>query len=399
MIEKLSKKILSLGYICDNCLGRQFAQLLTGMSNKERGKIIRTLFAFENEIKSTDIDFSNIQKYRFRINKPKKIENKKCFVCNDLFKKLDEFANKAIKKLENIEFNSFYVSNKIDPDLIIKEENLWENIGIKYCEPIKAEINREFGKILEKKMKKNVSEKEPDVIVLLNLEKNKVELKINPIFIYGGYKKFVRNIPQTRLSGYKESIEQLIGETIKIKSNGSGYILHGAGREDIDVKCFDFRPFVIEILEPKKRKINLKEIENEINKNKKISVKGLRFSSRKEIVKVKSIKIDKTYEAIIESDKNIEKINRLKQLIGIINQKTPKRVLPRRADIIRKRNVKDINWKLINNKTIKVEIKAESGLYIKELITGDDGRTKPNISEILNSNIKIKELNVKKFWL
>ena len=41
---KVTEKAVSLmkkDYICDNCLGRQFAELLSGLSNKERGKTIR----------------------------------------------------------------------------------------------------------------------------------------------------------------------------------------------------------------------------------------------------------------------------------------------------------------------------------------------------------------------
>jgi len=34
------------------------------------------------------------------------------------------------------------------------------------------------------------------------------------------------------------------------------------------------------------------------------------------------------------------------------------------------------------------------GLYIKELISGDDGRTKPSISEILNTPAECIELDV-----
>jgi tRNA pseudouridine synthase 10 len=41
-----------------------------------------------------------------------------------------------------------------------------------------------------------------------------------------------------------------------------------------------------------------------------------------------------------------------------------------------------------------LSIEAESGTYIKELITGDDGNTKPSISEILGFPCTVKELDV-----
>lgn len=41
-------------------------------------------------------------------------------------------------------------------------------------------------------------------------------------------------------------------------------------------------------------------------------------------------------------------------------------------------------------------IYCDGGLYIKELISGDDGRTNPSVSSILNKNCICKELDVLK---
>ncbi len=41
-------------------------------------------------------------------------------------------------------------------------------------------------------------------------------------------------------------------------------------------------------------------------------------------------------------------------------------------------------------------MKASSGLYIKELITGDNGRTKPSVSELLEIKAIPKDLDVLK---
>ena len=42
-----ARKILTLGPICDNCLGRQFAMLSTGLTNAERGRSIKTVLAMQ----------------------------------------------------------------------------------------------------------------------------------------------------------------------------------------------------------------------------------------------------------------------------------------------------------------------------------------------------------------
>lgn len=39
-------------------------------------------------------------------------------------------------------------------------------------------------------------------------------------------------------------------------------------------------------------------------------------------------------------------------------------------------------------------VEAESGTYIKELISGDEGRTKPSISEMIGVPCEVTELDV-----
>jgi len=44
-------------------------------------------------------------------------------------------------------------------------------------------------------------------------------------------------------------------------------------------------------------------------------------------------------------------------------------------------------------------VTTEAGLYIKELISGDKGRTQPNLSELLQNECVCKELDVVKIHL
>lgn len=65
---------------------------------------------------------------------------------------------------------------------------------------------------------------------------------------------------------------------------------------------------------------------------------------------------------------------------------------------MRKRRVIDIKWKRKNNKKFELHIKGEAGLYIKELVTGDSGRTKPSIAGLLRNPAAVKALDVIKIW-
>jgi tRNA pseudouridine synthase 10 len=220
------------------------------------------------------------------------------------------------------------------------------------------------------------------------------------LFIYGRYQKLVRGIPQTKWEKYKETVEDIIAKPFMKASSGSGHSMHAAGREDIDARCLDWRPFVLEIESPKIREFPLKRMEAEVNRSRKVRVSFLRYSDRMEVVRVKSLMPDKTYRALALSEKPIARdlLPRLKRLSSI-RQQTPTRVVHRRADKTRAKRVRSVAWKLLSKNRIEFTIKGEAGLYIKELITGDNGRTKPSFSEVLGTSLKVKELDVVKIHL
>jgi tRNA pseudouridine synthase 10 len=399
-----SLEILKEKFICDRCLGRQFSQLLIGLTNEERGKSIRNIIAMLIDSKSIDyskIELSNFYGFRFRHNTDFSNLKKpdKCFICNSLLDNLDVFAKKAEKKLKKIEFNNFLVGSKVPADIIEREEKLWEKIGIDYVESIKSEINRELGKRLWKIIRKPVSFKNPDVLIIADFEKNDAEIIINSLYILGYYKKLARGIPQSKWGTpgkYKTSVQEIVAKPIMKATKGKNNSFHGCGREDVNARCLDWRPFVIEIIEPKIRNISFGKIEKQINKSRKVKVSGLKVSNKFTVRRIKSEASDKTYRVLVKFKKPVGKkeLKKLKSLVGVISQRTPERVVHRRADLIRRRLVKELKYKQINKKAIELKIKASAGLYIKELITGDKGRTKPSVSEILDNEAIPKDLDV-----
>lgn len=394
-LEK-AKKIL-VQPVCDHCLGRQFAQLLSGYGNSERGLLLRTLAAMgiDNEKESVDMDMSNFSGFKFHNLDAKLSKERKCEICNNFFACIDKWVSKAGEKSKRYEFSTFLVGTKLSFDLITREEELWECVGIDYCEPLKAEINREIGKGIEKLLHVKFEPKNPDVNFILDIENGKVVIEINPFFLYGEYQKLVRGIPQTKWpSGkYKTSVEQIIAKPFMLATKGEAHKLHGLGREDIDARCLAWRPFVLEILSPEKRKLEIKNLAKKIAKG--VKVRNMRLSSIKEVREIKESKLDKSYRAIVLCDKKISK-KELKKLVSLksIRQNTPQRVLHRRADKLRKRNVRWVKTRSITNKKFEFIVKSEAGLYIKELVSGDNGRTRPSVSELLGCNCVAKELDV-----
>ncbi len=406
-LTKKAKALLKLG-LCDHCLGRQFAQLGHGLENFERGLIIRTALKGKKKIK---------EKLFKRENIPNLEVKKNCFLCRDYFEKIEYFAEFISIGLKKYDFETFLIGCKIPLELKRKEEELWETYGFEETEPMKSEINRLIGKKVSTLIKKRVDFKRPHINAVINLEKEHLNLYINSIFIFGKYNKLERGIAQTRTycpickgrgcskcnwEGrlYKESVQELLAKKFLKFTKGTDTKFHGCGREDVDARCFGKRPFVMEILEPEIRKINLKKLQKEINKKNKGRVKifNLRFSNKNEIRKLKEAKPDKVYRIILKLEKKISRneLKKLDKLVGVIKQRTPIRVEKRRANLIRKRKLKSISWKKLSNNKLRLTLKTEAGFYVKEFITGDEGRTKPNVSEVLNQKVEWENLDVLK---
>ena len=77
-----------------------------------------------------------------------------------------------------------------------------------------------------------------------------------------------------------------------------------------------------------------------------------------------------------------------------ISQFTPSRVARRRANMIREKKIHNCNIESVDGTMATLTIEAESGTYIKELISGDNGRTRPSISEMIDVPCKVTELDV-----
>ena len=365
--------------LCDHCLGRLYAMLGHGLSNDERGKAIRTIYAMESNLNLSSLYPEN------------------CELCNNIFSRLDDYAKHIANMLKDIEYETFMIGSRFSQETMEREKGLQDEFG-NLGEPINREFNRELGKKVMEMTGKEATIKDPDVTIIVDTEYDDFEIEIKPLLIYGRYRKLVRGIPQTKWpSGkYKESVEEIIAKPIMEVTKGEGHALHGMGREDIDALMLgNGRPFIIEIKMPKRRKINLDEIAKKINSSRKVEVLDLRFASKKEIVQIKSSEPKKRYRVGIKVDASAEELkSALDSLIGKISQRTPTRVKHRRADKVRIKEVYEVKLIGKDDEAWVVEVLAQSGTYIKELMHGDNGRTSPSLAEKLGKKVEVLWLDV-----
>ncbi|HEB37557.1 MAG TPA: tRNA pseudouridine(54/55) synthase Pus10 [Thermoplasmatales archaeon] len=346
------------------------------------------------------------------------VSGNNCWLCEGLSQEIDELSEIVEEKLRDYEFSTFLIGSKIDDEIIEKEEKIVNELNLKDITPLKVWINSEIGKRISERMKKSVSFDNPDITAIIDTRFNHVELQISSLFLYGRYIKKVRGIPQTKwpcrvcrgkgcrrcnFTGkmYETSVEEIIAEKAIEAARGEDESFHGCGREDVDALMLgNGRPFVLEIKNPRIRSLNLKKLQEIINTHAegKVEVRELRFSDKNEVRRLKRASFPKVYHAKIVAERELSE-EKLKEVVRSlqgknIKQLTPSRVAHRRAIKIRERKILDIKVIDVAEKNATLEIKAESGTYIKELVSGDEGRTKPSISEMLGIACKVEELDV-----
>ena len=425
-------------HCCNSCLGRQFGNLLTGLSNAKRGSAIKTFVTMEWEInhrlaktstipqtalisKEFPIGVNSVKRYLSEIE----TDTTPCMICQDLLSKinLERLAQEAKDLVNEYEFSTFLVGCRFPPKIIDNEDRIRGTFNLEYGEAIKSDFNREIGKILLTLLPETTVEfKAPEVVITFDLIENNIEIKSNPLFILGRYKKMERGIPQSkwfcrkcRGSGcdycsftgkmYQNSVEEYVSKPFLEEGEGSSSKFHGSGREDIDALMLgNGRPFVLEISEPKKRNLDFDSIAEKITQNSEgkveIIIEGITNRSKVREIKTRSSRNAKAYRAVVSLDSPLpEDLTILDNISSeftnlLIQQRTPIRVSHRRADKIRTRKVLSFKIEKVQSELITVYILCEGGLYVKELISGDGGRTQPNFSDRLGIPAKVSELDV-----
>jgi len=199
---------------------------------------------------------------------------------------------------------------------------------------------------------------------------------------------------------YQESVDELIRPAVIQTAEAEDTVFHGAGREDIDARMLGSgRPFIVEAVRPRIRTIDLAGLQENINRHAegKVEVIELNVAYSAMVERLKEATFLKTYSALVRLGAEVaeEKLKSgLKRLVGQVDQRTPTRVSHRRADKLRVRKVYSADLIEVVGNLARINIKGDSGLYIKELISGDGGRTQPNLAEILRVDAVVEELDV-----
>jgi tRNA pseudouridine synthase 10 len=379
-----ARALLSSGPLCDSCLGRPVADRSFGLTNAERGRALRTTVALADDEPFEDPDAE-------------------CWVCEGVCARFDELADRVVDALGDTEMYTYQVGTRVPPlleenDRLLRiEADFEEDAG----EQLKTEVNREVGRRVGARLGVDVDFQRPDVQFLLDLENDTVEVQRNSLAVYGRYRKLERHIPQTEWDTYDESVEELVAPPFLSRFRGTDAVFHGAGREDVDALMLGTgRPFVLEVKEPRRRDADLEALEAEVNAaaDGTVEVENLTFVTYDMVERAKELDASKTYRATVTFDEAVDAAAleaALEELDGVtVEQRTPHRVDHRRADLVREREVLSIAGALEDEYTATIDVHGEGGLYVKELVSGDEGRTEPSLAGVLGINATVTALDV-----
>jgi tRNA pseudouridine synthase 10 len=417
-------------------LGRQFALLGYGMENNVRGNALKVSLTLQandlvNEKTSEGISrlkvlatngFSKEAQQtlqHLKKHQPKTDSEPTCHLCEGKFESIDVLTQKALDALADYEFTTFLVGIELPIAVEEREDEFKAAFNISYGESMRHELGRLFGKALAKRTGKEAEYLTPDMVIVFNPFNEQVRLQPNPLFVAGRYRKLVRTIPQSKWfcsschgrgcskcggtgKMYPESVEELSCGPLLSAAQGETSFFHASGREDIDARMLGpGRPFVLEVSKPKKRFVDLARIEAEVNAGAvgKVEVSGLHFVSKDDVRHLKKGEgAQKEYALLAEFERELSDAD-LRMIEDkfsetTIKQQTPLRVMHRRADLIREKYIYKVKVKKVSLKRALLEIRCQGGLYVKELVSGDEGRTNPNVSDLLKNPAKTLKLDV-----
>lgn len=239
------------------------------------------------------------------------------------------------------------------------------------------------------------------------------------LYFESRYRKLLRGLPQTifycpdckgdrrrrvgcaRCEGRgkltEDSVQEIIGRAVLPRLRARTGRFHGAGREDVDVLMLGRgRPFVYEVVAPR-QSCDLAELEELIAQRAqgRIELAPLAWVGRDRVVFWKQAQFAKVYRARVRTAGPVagdpaELAGRAVQ----VQQRTPERVAHRRADLVREREVEIRGVDLVDERAFDVEVRCSHGTYVKEWISGEDGRTTPSLAELVGCGATCEQLDV-----
>jgi len=434
-IAELAEKLLQDYALCDRCLGRQFALLVSGTDNLERGKALKLVLTAKAHMMILERDAQGERlleklatngffKPAYETLKKQGIvleeKQKECYLCRGKTEEIEPLTEEIAQELRKLHFNTFLVGIKMPPSVVDEEDEIKSKLGIIWGEEIRNEFSREMGKAISRKTGKEVDHKNPEVSISVDPFQGEFQVRVNPVYLIGRYRKLVSRIPQTAwtckicngqgcpeckgLGGTSgNSVEEIISRPILEIMSCEEIRFKPIGREDKDSKVLgEGRPFIIEVRGAKQVPFTLTPLQELMNKSgsKKIEVTRLARATR-EIARKITTRIQTTvlYRVTLELKVEIS-AEKLEALERAFSKVVVSQYVPSSKSRPRQRQQKYIYETFIRRLApdqIELMIKCQGGIRIRDLFSEAEFKTEPSLTDILGaepSKIQVDVMDV-----
>ena len=205
------------------------------------------------------------------IKKFTKYPNKKCYICKNVFDRLDTTLSSILEKSSNHNFQTYNLGILVKPSFLERDDYLKSKYKFKGIENIKFGIAMELAKKISKRTNSKRITADPDLFIQVNFKDESCTLRAKPMFVYGRYNKKIRKLPQKQelciscngigchncnFKGKENvvSIEGKISNFFINKFNANQVKINWIGGEDrSSLVLGNGRPFFAKILNPKNR--------------------------------------------------------------------------------------------------------------------------------------------------
>ncbi len=225
-----------------------------------------------------------------------------------------------------------------------------------------------------------------------------------PVFVGGSYLKLRRGLPQSPwvTDGERRgdsSVQEEVARVVLPHLKADSYSFMASGREDIDVRMLGGgRPFALEIRNARAITITsetLRGVEETLRVEKRgVEARGLRVplpAAAVTALKAAGEEKRKTYAAVCwvpraVTQEDLASLNAAGAQGIRLKQWTPLRVLHRRANACRERDVHSLAAEALPGAPegyFLLKLTTAAGTYVKEFVHGDRGRTVPSVAGLL----------------
>lgn len=205
------------------------------------------------------------------------------------------------------------------------------------------------------------------------------------------------------------SVEDVVVAGIKKVLLPEKVTFTAGGREDVDVRMLGRgRPFVVEVVNSRlvpplvtNEVIARMGAVSEMIAEGIVRVTDFRMVDKAYFGRMRTFETEKRkcYRCVVWTSREFgrSELERVLEIEGgvLLRQKTPLRVLHRRTQAVRERRVHELKvMRMVSSQVFVLDVVAAAGTYIKEFVHGDNGRTLPNVAEMLNCEADILQLDV-----